>query len=413
MSETSGEYDRRNFLINLFEGALFIAGASFMSAQTVIPALINRLGGGNVAVGAIGVINWLGLYLPQLFAARYSQTKIMKKPWAIRIGFYQRMIIPFMILTIFLFGELHPLITIWLFLLFFTSYQMLTGLATPFWFDMFAKLTPVGKRGRLSGARSALAGAGGFLGAILLTWLFTIFRFPVNYALAFSLAFALQIISILFQYLLVEEFPSKVISKQTAGEYFRQLRDTVRGNHSYRIFIRTLIPLTLATMPVGFFTIYGMHFFKTGESIIGQFTLMMVAGQGIGALLNGFLADRFGNKVALISAASALGCASLLAVLSPSIEIFRFVFIFVGMNLGSELMIRHNLALEYSPVEQRSTYIGLMNAAVAPFYLSSLLGGWISDIFGYPVLFIAGGIFSLAGIILIIFRVHEPRSGKH
>ena len=79
MQEFPDRYVKRNFLINLFEGALFIAGGSFISAQTVLPALVNRLGGGNLTIGALGVIVWIGLFIPQTFAARYAQAQPWKK----------------------------------------------------------------------------------------------------------------------------------------------------------------------------------------------------------------------------------------------------------------------------------------------------------------------------------------------
>ena len=89
---------------------------------------------------------------------------------------------------------------------------------------------------------------------------------------------------------------------------------------------------------------------------------------------------------------------------------FGLVFLLLGLNLGSELMTRYNLAIEYGPVEQRATYIGLMNTLLAPVYLSGFFAGWISDMFGYHSLFLIGLFCSLVGILLLITRVREPRT---
>ena len=77
------QIDRHNFRINIIEGVLYLAGASFLSAQTVLPALVSRLGGSNIAVGSVAVLLWVGLFLPQIFAARFVETRPWKKPWAI------------------------------------------------------------------------------------------------------------------------------------------------------------------------------------------------------------------------------------------------------------------------------------------------------------------------------------------
>jgi len=72
-------------------------------------------------------------------------------------------------------------------------------------------------------------------------------------------------------------------------------------------------------------------------------------------------------------------------------------------------MVRYNMSVEYGPIEQRSTYIGLMNTLLAPVYLFGLAGGWVSDLFGYETLFSLGILASLAGLALFVFRVRDPR----
>jgi MFS family permease len=402
--------DRRNFSINLAEGALFMAGASFVAPHTVLPALITRLGGNNLVIGVLIVITWVGLYLPQIFAARYAQRQRWKKKWAIRWGIFQRINVLLIMCVLFIFGADHQLVTITLILVLFTAHQILMGIATPFWFDMFAKLTAPHLRGRLAGIRTAVAGIGALFGSFLISKLLIQFDFPYGYAIAFSITFILQFISILLQFYLVEEIPSNTIGTETISEYFASLKSVLKNNHEFRKFLCASIPLTLAVMPAGFFTVYGLRYFAADDSVVGTFTLMMVVGQGLGALINGFIADHFGNKVALISGASAMLFASLLGTLSSSIEIFYGVFLFMGMNLGSELMIRHNIAMEYAPAERRSTYIALMNMILSPFYVSGLLGGWISEAFGYNWLFGLAMGCSFIGILLMILIVNEPRS---
>src|SRR5262245_29603739 len=100
--------EKRNFRINVLEGALFIAGGSLLSPQTVLPALILRLGGGAIEVGLISVITWFGLFLPQIFAARHTQSLQWKKPWAIRFGLIQRLAVLLIAVVVFLLAEPMP-----------------------------------------------------------------------------------------------------------------------------------------------------------------------------------------------------------------------------------------------------------------------------------------------------------------
>jgi len=400
---------RRNFRCNVVEGALFIASGSLISAQTVMPALVARLGGSNVAVGALSVIVWVGLFLPQIFAARYVETLPWKKPWAIWLGLSHRIIVALIGLAVLVFGASQPYLALWFFLTLFTLCQVVAGVATPGWFDLFAKVTPTDRRGRLVGIRNSIGGGAAFLFGLVLIFLLNTFRFPYSYAFAFFIAFVLQMASIIVQTNLVEQEPSPVSERKPMFAYLRKLPDVFRQNKEFRNFMIAMMFSIPATMPVGFFTVYALNRFHATEVAVGEFTLIVVATQVISALVNGFIADRYGNKMGLASASFGLLLASLCALLAPSLSWFKLVYVFLGVNLGTELMARYNMSIEYGPVEQRSTYVGLMNTVLAPFYLSGLIGGWLSDMFGYTAVFGIGVTLSFIGLFLLMFVVRDPR----
>ena len=410
MPERYGRHERHNFLMNTAEGASYIASSGFIPAQTVLPALVSRLGGGNLAVGSVVAIVYVGVFLPQIFAARYVETLPWKKPWAIRFGLAQRFVVLLLGLEVLLLGASYPTAALWLFLGLFSLNQILGGVTTPGWFDLFAKLTPPDKRGRLAGFRKSLGGAAALICGLVLTWLLSTFLFPVGYAFAFFGAFVLQMISLVTQVYLVEEEPSAALPRRPIFAFLGRLPDVIRRNVEFRNFIIASIFLIIATMPVGFFTVYALKSLHANESVVGQFTLMVVATQIVSAVVNGFIADRYGNKRALLVAAAGMCCASLSALMAPSLEWFWLVFVFLGVNLGSELMTRYNICIEFGPVQQRSTLIGLMNTVLSPFYLIGLVGGWLSNALGYHAVFLVGVVFSLIGMLLLALYVRDPRA---
>jgi MFS family permease len=407
-NESAFSVERKNFRLNVVEGVMYLSGAAFISHQTVLPALVTRLGGSDLAVGMLGVILWVGVFLPQIFAARYVQTLPWKKPWAIRFGLTQRMTVLLMGLAVLFFGGSHPETALLVFFFLFTLSQILLGVTTPGWFDMFGKLTPTRKRGRLAGLRNSIAGAFGVVCGLVLTWLLATFDFPLSYGIAILGAFSLQLGSIIVQSNLIEQEPSTTVPRTPFGEYLRQISGVLETNQPFRRFIIASICLVLATMPMGFYTVYALKTFDAGEAVVGEFTLTIVAAQVVTALVFGMVADRYGNKVVIIGAAVSLLCATVVALVSPSLEIFRLVFVFIGMYLGSDLLARYNISIEFGPPEQRSLYIGLMNTVLAPFYFSALIAGWVSTTFGYHILFVVGGIFSVLGVVLMS-RVRDPR----
>jgi MFS family permease len=410
LNEASDSHEKRNFALNIIEGALWVAGASMISATTVLPSLVSRLGGGNIAVGAVGVILWVGLFLPQIFASRYGQTFIWKKPWVIGWGITQRLVVLAIGIALFFLSVPYPQFTLWLLLILYSLNQIALGITTPVWFDFYAKLIPLRLRGRITGIRNALAGTLAFASGAILTWLLSNFSFPENYALVFFISFIFQATAILFQSRIIEDTPSKTLPFQSMREYGKQLRQVVKTNLLFRNFLIASSFTILGTMPLAFYTVYALNTFHADESIVGQFTLTIIAGHIISAPMLGYLADHFGNKLTLICTASSLLLASLVALAAPSLSWFYLVFVCIGINAGTEVMIRYNLAIEYGPLEQRSTYIGLTNTILSPLYFCGLLGGWISNTVGYHTLFILGALCSLVGISLLVYKVQEPRT---
>jgi MFS family permease len=403
------EFDQRNYLLNLADGLLFAASSAFLSLQIVLPALVVRLGGGNMTVGLLPLIVYAGLFLPQIFAARYVETLPWKKPWALQGGLVQRLAVLLIGVMVFTFAENSPGVALAGLLLLYLSMQMFSGITTPGWYDLFAKVTPLRKRGRLAGQRTSLGSLAAFLCGILLTILLGSYGFPNGYVLGFGVAFVLQSFSLLAQSFVVEAEPSVTLVRRSVGEYLKGLRDIFQTNAEFRRFIVSASCLTIANMPVGFFTVYALRRFSADESIVGEFTLAMMSAQVVSATITGLVADRHGNKVALVIAASGTLLATVWALLAPSAGWFRLVFLFLGFNVGSELMTRYNMSAEYAPVEQRSSYVALMNTLLAPYYVSALIGGWISDRFGFSALFAVSLLFSVIGIILLVGRVREPR----
>lgn len=408
LAEVFPTRESRNFGMNVIEGALYITSGAFISPQTVLPALITRLGGSNLIVGALPLIIYGGAFFPQIFAARHVETHPWKRPWVVRYGIPQRIVILLIAVAIATFGGHYQPVALGLFVGFLILNQVLVGISTPAWFDLFAKLTPADRRGRLLGIRISLGGAWGLLASLLLTWLLANLAFPYSYAVGFLLAFFLQMGSVMLLGRLDEAEPSRVVERRPVFEYLERLPLVLRQNTEFRRFLISCALLTVANMPLGFFTVYALATWSVEEVVVGQFTLSLVAVQVVSALAIGYLMDRRGNKVALMLAGGAVALASTVALLAPSLWVFRIVFVLAGINLGTELMTRYNLAIEYGPPEQRSTYVGLMNTVLAPFYLSGIAAGWIVDRFGFPAMFLLSLTCSLAGMYMLAFRVKEP-----
>lgn len=400
-----------NFRYHLIEGALYFASFALLNFQVVFPALVQRLGGGNIAIGSLPMMNYLLYLLPQVVAANYVTMESYRKPWVMISAIAQRSVILLMAITIGVFGGTVPSLALLLFFLLYALNQMVAGVAAPNWFDFVVKTTHPLQRGRLMGMRSASGALLGFLNSLVLAGLLTYLPFPQNYALAFLLAFGFQFASLVVQRNIVEDIPSPTEPPVPLSRLMAKVIQTVRSDRTFRRFLFSIGLSVIGLMPQGFFTVAAFQRFDLPESFVGFFTMTMLASQVIFAGLLGLLGDLKGHKISLMICALAMTAASILAVAAAHPAWFFVIFSFVGLIFGVELITRHNFVSDLATNQSRPLYIGIMNAWSAPFFLSSLIGGWISDQFGFDAVFIIGAVFSLAGL-WVLMRVRDPRAVK-
>jgi MFS family permease len=399
----------RNSRYHIIEGALYISTGALIPAQTMMPALIKRLGGGDVLIGAWPVVVYLAFFMPQVISANYSSALQYRKPTVLRRGFIQRLHVLLLACAIALFGASAPTLALTLIFLLYISNQATAGFVSPVWMDFLAKTTSPERRGKLMGWRTSLAAALGFVNGFILITLLTMLSFPYNYASAIGLAFVYQMSSLIVQRRVVEEAPSIITNSVRLSELFGRVRTIVAGNRIFRKFLIASALLTISFSSVAFFTVAAMKRFDLSESIVGVFTVVMIAGQILSGVFLGWIADAKGTKSSLVICAASLLLSIATAWFAQSVEWYYFVFAFFGINVGAETFMRYNFAVECAPEGDRQMYIGLMNAWFAPFYLFAPFAGWLSALYGYNVVFIISLAVGIAGIVLLL-RITDPRS---
>jgi MFS transporter, AAHS family, 4-hydroxybenzoate transporter len=131
----------------------------------------------------------------------------------------------------------------------------------------------------------------------------------------------------------------------------------------------------------------------------------------VGALSAGPIGDRFGRRPLLLISLTVFGIASLLSVTAGSLltlSVFRF---FTGLGIGGGFAGAAALAGDYTPHRLRATVI-MATFTGAP--LGGFLGGQIVAAllpsFGWPMIFIIGGAFPLA--LVVVLAVWLPESPR-
>jgi MFS transporter, AAHS family, 4-hydroxybenzoate transporter len=131
----------------------------------------------------------------------------------------------------------------------------------------------------------------------------------------------------------------------------------------------------------------------------------------VGALSAGPIGDRVGRKPLLLASVTIFGIASLFSAFAPSLTVLAVLRFFTGLGIGGAFPGAATLAGDYAPHRLRATMI-MATFTGAP--LGGFVGGQIVAVllphFGWPVIFIIGGLFPLALVaILAAWLPESPR----
>jgi SHS family lactate transporter-like MFS transporter len=134
-------------------------------------------------------------------------------------------------------------------------------------------------------------------------------------------------------------------------------------------------------------------------------TLMM---RPLGALIFGWLGDKFGRRIPLMVDIIFYSVMELLTAFAPNFTVFLILRALFGIGMGGEWGLGASLAMESLPTESRGLFSGILQQGYAVGYLLAALVYWIVfPYFGWRGLFIAGAV---PAFLVIYIRARVPES---
>src|SRR6266481_4502930 len=128
----------------------------------------------------------------------------------------------------------------------------------------------------------------------------------------------------------------------------------------------------------------------------------------LGALLFGFLGDRFGRRIPLMIDIVFYSAIELLTAFSPSFTVFLILRALFGIGMGGEWGLGASLSMETLPTEARGLFSGILQQGYMFGYLfAALIYGIVFPLFGWRALFIVG---ALPAFLVIYIRARVPES---
>jgi SHS family lactate transporter-like MFS transporter len=148
--------------------------------------------------------------------------------------------------------------------------------------------------------------------------------------------------------------------------------------------------------------------FQTKVSVITEAIFLTLAMRPVGALLFGFMADRFGRRPTLMVDIIAYSVFELASAFAPSLKVFLIMRAFFGIAMGGEWGVGAALAFETLPAEGRGFFSGLLQEGyVVGYLMAAMVYGALFSVVGWRGMFVIG---ALPAFLVIYIRSKVPES---
>ncbi|MCK5848799.1 MAG: MFS transporter [Caldisericia bacterium] len=400
-----------NFSVNALNEAFWVLSNHLASIITLLPVFVKKLGASNTVIGFIPGIAFVCIMMPGIISANHIENKPNKLAFVKKITLFER--VPFLVLALsaLFLAKSHPTLTIWLSIICVVFIFGTSGIIQPAWLGYIAKVTPSRKLGTYfatGNGLGALLGIGGFAFA---AYLLSKYPFPYNYFWIFLCASVAVFISYWTTLLGREPDVFEKKEKTSNLDFFKELPSVLKKDKSFKHFIIVRNLQCLGSMATTFFTVYAIQNLHFQDSSAGVLSIFLAASQSVFFFIWGYIGDQKSHKLVLTAASLGLIATSALLLILNSWLSLCLVFVSLGMyysGIGcSGLALLHKMA----PPGRYPTYIALYNSLqVVSAFIAPILGGWISDVYGWRNMFWVALVFSLSGLLWLQFFVHEKRN---
>jgi len=133
-------------------------------------------------------------------------------------------------------------------------------------------------------------------------------------------------------------------------------------------------------------------------------------GMTIGALITGFLGDRYGRRFTYQVNLAIFGLASLAASFAPDMATLNWLRFVMGLGLGAEIVVGYSTLTEFVPPQSRGRWLSFMAfLVVSGLPVTALLGYLIIPAWGWRPMFVIAGVGAL---IVWWLRKNLPESPR-
>ena len=405
-------YARRNYWVTMIEGGAFIGGVAFLNAQTLLPDMIQQLGGSALMIALTPSLMQIGFWIaPALTAHRVSRMH-RYMPIVTFTGIFQR--VPYLIAAIFLFVAAGDGPTT-LALIAVAAAPVISGIAggasLSAWQQLIARCIPENRRASLFAWRYILSCVLGIIAGFAATYIFREYSLMNAYAALHLIAFAFLTLSY-FVFLGTREphTPAPEGHSLTLASTLRLMPRLITNNPVFGRYLASRVFRSGYLVIMPFLAIYAREHLGKPAAYLGTLMIAQNVGAIMGNLGAAWLGDRAGGKLVNQLALGLYIVVAAWAMVAGSSAEFITIFVLMGAAFFAGEVGAFTLMLEILPTRDRISCLAITALANIPGVLAA---GWISSIVwknthSITLLGVAT-IATLLGSIMLLHPIQEPR----
>jgi hypothetical protein len=391
---------RRNYLLNVANGACTKLAEQLASPGLVLPWLLAALGAPAVVAGYLLPLKQAGSLLPQMAVAARIRGARQRKWWWAGAGATQAVCLGLMLPAALALPPLAAGLAIAALVLLFS---VASGVGSVAFQDVTGKTVPKGQRGRLLANRATLGGALTLGAALFLRFGLEAGEALWPYLLLIAAAALLWALAALLFALVAEEPGAQEGGKNTLAEARRGLRLAGRVP-AYRTFLTARALLLAVELAMPFFVLHAQALYGEALSALAVFVFAVGLANVLSSPFWGPFADRSAAAVLGVSgligglaavAALALALVPALGDLPPAS--YALVFFLLGLAEAGVRLGRKTYLVDAAPQDDRPLYVAFSNTAIGALALLAGAAGLIADLVSPAALVGALGALALLG----------------
>ena len=383
-------------------------GMRLVSAPTFMPAYLFALSGSEFVVGLTRAMQAAGTVVSPIIGASTVGHRRKVLSATLATAAMMRLQILGLALAGFFLGQRALLPAIIVFLTLMGFFQ---GMAQVTMNTLRARVIPVHRRGFVSGARNFLAGLTS-AGVSYLAGAYVLENDLLGngYGTVFLIAFGIASCGLGALAMTRETETTALRPRESTRQALQAIPGLLRDNPEFAKFFIARALGSFGRMALPFYILYAGTRMELTGTVLGILTTLWMITSSTSNLLWGLLADRRGYRIVMIATLTIwmLSHVQLLFVESlPGIIAF---FVVMGIPSGGFNQSGQNMVLEFGSSEDIPIRLAASGSSVNFVgAIGPLLGGLIVWTLSYPALFIITIGLQLAGLVILVRWVPEPR----